>query len=145
MLPQSTSDFVRIRRASGRGMRRRSTPRPEGSTPTTCQDPVGLGELDLVGADEVRADDVDEMARLEIAGQQQLAGPTFETAELERRPDQLHEPRSHRFDPVDRDEQLPSGDAGDEPGDRRVRLSAEPDDQVLDVPDAFPRRVGAGF
>jgi len=73
--------------------------------------------------------------------EQQLSRAALEPPEVERLADELHEARPQRLDAVDRDEQVPPGDAGDEPGDRRVRLAVEADDQVLDPADPFPRPV----
>ena len=60
-----------------------SPPRGPVSTPTTRQDAGDERELDLVGAHEPRALDVDQLAVEQVALQQHLLGAALEGAQVE--------------------------------------------------------------
>ncbi len=67
------------------GSSRRSPPRGPVSTPTTRQEPGDERELDLVGAHQAGALDVDQLAVEQVALEQHLLGAALETAQVELR------------------------------------------------------------
>ena len=102
---------------------------------------VHLGQLDLVGPDQPAPHDVDEMARRQVPGEEQLTGTTLEPAQVDLA---AVEPDVAGLETVhlsDRDEQVAAADVDDEPDDGRVRALPHPDDHVLDPSDAISLAV----
>ncbi len=84
MLSQSTMALAGIRWASLRGRSLRRTGRLVGSTPMTSKVAVHGCQLYLVGPDQSRTDDVDEVPGRQVLGQEQLTRAPFETGQVER-------------------------------------------------------------
>ena len=139
MLPQSTMAPGEERWPSRPGRRRRRTPLRGRVDPDDL--PAGLvaGQLDLVGPDDPAADEVDEVARHEVLGQEQLAGPPLEAAEVDLGAVEGHPPRLDGRDLPGGHEQLAPSDLHDEAGDRRVRAVADARDEVLHAPETVTR------
>ena len=144
MLSQSTIEPGPLLRAIGRG----SDPAQDATAARVDADDlpvtVDAGELDLVGADQPPAHQVDQVARRQVAGEQQLAGAALELAEVDRVAPELDVVGAQLVHLGDRDEVLALADARDDAGHRGVGTSAELDDDVLDPADPLAGAVEEG-
>ena len=112
-----------------------------GSTPDDLPLVVDLGDLDLVRGDQAAAHQVDEVARQEVLGEQELTGTALETTQVDALAFEGHAPLAQATDLADRHEEVPALDADDRADDRRVRVVAEARDQVLDATDPAAVRI----
>ncbi len=90
-------------------------------------------ELDLVRTDEPGAVDIDQLPVEHVLLQEHLVGAPFERLQVE--PSCAHADAAvlDLRDRIGGDEHLPSGEGGEEAGDGRVLVLAQPDDEVVDA------------
>ncbi len=88
--------------------------------------------------------DGDQPAAEHVVTEQHLTLAPFEVGEVEVLPGELDAAGSHRGDPVARDEQLPSGDASDQAGHRRVAALRESGDDVVHPAEPAPCAIDEG-
>src|SRR6185312_13707493 len=108
-----------------------------------ADDPPGAadeGELDLVGANEARALDVDQLTVEQVALEQDLLGAPLEVAQVELRLAQHDPARADVRDALHAEVGPPPGDGHEHARDPRIADAAEADDQILDL--AEPLAVG---
>ena len=135
-LPVDHRARVRSRRPSEPGRSRRNSAAARRvhaddrqSWPSTRASSISLAR------DQSGADEVDDVSSGYVADEEKLAGPSLEAAEVHRLALELGTPVAQLEDLRDRDEELPSGDSGDEAGDGRMRSGVRSDDQVVNSPD----------
>ena len=102
---------------------------------------VDLGDLDLVGDDDATAHEVDEVAGQEVLGEQHLSRTALELRRSTRRPSNVMRPAASPPIFLDGHEEVATLDADHRADDRRVRVVAEPRDQVLDASNLVAVRV----
>ena len=113
--------------------------RPAGRVdPDHLEGAVDQRDLDLVRTDEPGAHDVDQVPSRQVFGEEKLAGPSFETGEIERLALELDASGANASDQRDRHEELPPADSRDDPGHRGMCLFALARDDVLDPAHPFP-------
>ncbi len=101
---------------------------------------VDLGDLDLVRGDEATAHQVDQVAREQVLGEEELAGAPLEPAQVHAAALEGHLALAQAADLADRHEEVPALDADDRADDGRVGVVAEARDQVLDATDPVTAR-----
>ena len=84
-------------------------------------------------------DQVDQVARHEVLGQEELAGPALEAPEVDLGAVEGHPPGLDGGDLPGGHEELAAADLHDEAGDRRVRAVADARDEVLHAPESVTR------
>ena len=94
---------------------------------------VEPGELDLVGAHEPRALDIDQLAVEHVFLQQHLLRATFEPAEVELYRAQRRTTLVDFVDLRGRDEDLAAGDRREQASDGWIPVLSEPNNQVVDA------------
>ena len=118
--PSRPWDPARSPARAGRGSRR-SSGRLDGSTATTSQRAVHLGQLDLVGLDDPAAHEVDGVAGQQVAGEEQLARAALEAAQVDPGAVEADPAGLEGGDLADRHEQVARPDGHHQAHDRGVR------------------------
>ena len=132
-LAQSRKSPVAMRRPSGFGSSRRSPPRAPGVDADHAPGAGDVGQLDLVGAHQARALDVDQLAVEHVALEQHLLLAALEVAQVELGLAQHDAVAADLGDAIDPQVGGAPGDLDQKPGDRRIADAAEPHDRVLDA------------
>ena len=102
---------------------------------------VLVAELDVVGDHKPAGIHRDQPAAEHVVTEQDLALASLEVGKVEVFPRELDAARSHRGDPVARDEQLAPRDAPDETGHRRVAALRESCDDVVHPAEPATRSI----
>ena len=92
---------------------------------------VNLGNLDFVGDDQPATNQVDEIARQEVFGQQEFTGSAFETAEVDTLTLEGHAALSESPDFANRNEGVTALDLDNGPDNGWVSVIAEARNEVL--------------
>ena len=103
--------------------------------------PVDLGDLNLVGDNDATAHQVDEVARQQVFGEEDLAGTSLETTKVDSPALEGHATLGESANLLDRHEEVSTLDTDDGAHDGRVRIVAETRDQVLDASNLVAVRV----
>jgi hypothetical protein len=100
---------------------------------------LGVGELNLVSLDEAPAHEVDQVPSFEVPGQEELARPAFESAEIDAGAVEGDTTGLDGRDLADRDEEVSTSDLDDEAHDRWMGTVADTCNEILDSAQAVAR------
>ena len=106
--------------------------------------PIAVGQLDLVGRDESPSHQIDGVSRQQVGGQKNLAGSALKSAKVNASSLESDAAVAEATDLLHRYEQVSSLNAHHDANNRRVRVVAEPRDQVLDASNAVTVLVKYG-
>jgi hypothetical protein len=103
--------------------------------------PIDLGNLDLVGGHDATAHQVDEVSREQVFGEKNLSGSSLESSKVDSPPLEGHATLDETANLFDRHEEVSTLNADNRADNGRVRIVAEPRDQVLDASNLVTVRV----